>query len=271
MGMNMAPVRRGRGRKDPSSSGTKSDAQVNDGLPSMSNESAKNPRVAALHIKKEGFQIRVVGKEDGMIKSKGVEWIPNFSNDIDLLSKHLATGAKHVVSGGEESNAKVKIEERVGVVVHDGGGGFVNCRCKVAGKSDWMAITTFYADLNAVKRKNLWKALLEINPGDNVHWLVGDDFNTILSIEERYGGTLCSDHEELGDMAIAFFSKLFTLANSNGYGFDVRRKFPWLRVETLQALSCEVSDKEIKDAIFCMGFLKAPGVDGVHTVLYKKN
>ncbi|KAK8701640.1 hypothetical protein V6N13_020024 [Hibiscus sabdariffa] len=106
----MAPVRRGRGRKDPSSSGTKRRFVV----PNVENET----RVSGANVEQEV----IAGLAKKGVPNKS-EWIPNFSNDIDLLSKHLATGAKHVVSGGEESNAKVKIEERVGVVVHDGGGG----------------------------------------------------------------------------------------------------------------------------------------------------
>ncbi|KAK8999771.1 hypothetical protein V6N11_065268 [Hibiscus sabdariffa] len=44
-----------------------------------------------------------------------------------------------------------------------------------------------YASPNVMKHKYLWKQLCDLNLGDELTWILGGDFNVILSAEERCG------------------------------------------------------------------------------------
>ncbi|KAK9008452.1 hypothetical protein V6N11_075346 [Hibiscus sabdariffa] len=57
-------------------------------------------------------------------------------------------------------------------------------------RSGLFAVTTIYASLSISLRKFLWQTLAQLDMGDSLPWLIGGDFNAILSNEDRSGGIL---------------------------------------------------------------------------------
>ncbi|KAL4334407.1 hypothetical protein GQ457_07G010750 [Hibiscus cannabinus] len=65
---------------------------------------------------------------------------------------------------------------------------FIHIRFRVVGNGTSALLTAVYASPCRSKRKDLWNQLAMLNPGDGTPWLLGGDFNVILSTEERIGG-----------------------------------------------------------------------------------
>ncbi|KAK8991205.1 hypothetical protein V6N11_062225 [Hibiscus sabdariffa] len=87
--------------------------------------------------------------------------------------------------------------------------------------------------------------------------------NTILQLQDDIGEWY-DDPVTLQCMALEFFSSLFASIGVGTEPYHLRGLFPVLDVGTLQALSRDVVDDEIKEVIFSMGPLKAPGVLADH-------
>lgn len=49
--------------------------------------------------------------------------------------------------------------------------------------------TVVYASTNITERRELWDSLLRLSYNMNSPWIVLGDFNSILSSQERVGGT----------------------------------------------------------------------------------
>ncbi|GMI75573.1 hypothetical protein HRI_001226600 [Hibiscus trionum] len=64
---------------------------------------------------------------------------------------------------------------------------FVHGQARLTGSSHSMLFTVVYASPNATIRRDLWACLSDLNPGDDVSWLLGGDFNAILRTYEQAG------------------------------------------------------------------------------------
>ncbi|KAH0748449.1 hypothetical protein KY290_027681 [Solanum tuberosum] len=49
-------------------------------------------------------------------------------------------------------------------------------------------VTIVYVSCNAINREELWNSIQQISSHFSLPWLVGGDFNVILSLEEKLGG-----------------------------------------------------------------------------------
>ncbi|XP_039060743.1 uncharacterized protein LOC120204796 [Hibiscus syriacus] len=63
--------------------------------------------------------------------------------------------------------------------------------------------TTVYASPSKARRSNLWQHIGNINLRNGIPWLIGGDFNVILSADERRGGALVHN---CGSKAFSEFS-----------------------------------------------------------------
>lgn len=115
-------------------------------------------------------------------------------------------------------------------------------------RKDWLHfgdMNTKFFHLLAVtcRRRNKIKALLD------------DQDNMVL------------DPAQLSDMAVRFFSSLFTEEGSfNSWPWG---HFPSLAQDWLDSVQAKPLDSEIKVTMFSMSALKAPGPNGLHPVFFK--
>ena len=72
------------------------------------------------------------------------------------------------------------------------------------------------------------------------------------------------DSAALKHHAINFFSKLYSSPREALEEFPIYHHFPKISPENMTLLSKDISDLEIKGALFDMKPFKAPGVDGLH-------
>lgn len=75
--------------------------------------------------------------------------------------------------------------------------------------------------------------------------------------------------EAIKQHAICFFSSLYTNDDSCFRSYPHRGFFPNIEASTRQSLRLLVEDNEIRQSIFSMKPLKAPGVDGYPAVFYQ--
>ncbi|KAK8985995.1 hypothetical protein V6N11_037714 [Hibiscus sabdariffa] len=66
---------------------------------------------------------------------------------------------------------------------------FVHGHVCVSGSSWWVYFTAVYASPNATIRRRVWDLLSALRPEGDTMWLLGGDFNSILRLEERSGGS----------------------------------------------------------------------------------
>lgn len=95
--------------------------------------------------------------------------------------------------------------------------------------------------------------------------------NTIMTIEDE-NGTIKRGDGEIGKVATAYFNNLFqsTRDEESDYlsvfeGFEAR-----VTQEINNDLTCELTEEEIRDAIYAIGAEKAPGPDGITGAFYQQ-
>ncbi|XP_039055511.1 uncharacterized protein LOC120198223 [Hibiscus syriacus] len=88
---------------------------------------------------------------------------------------------------------------------------------------------------------------------------------------KREDGSWSTDQEELREMAIQFYTKLFSSSGDPKYNYEIRGKFQKIEEHEKESLTREVTNEKIKEAIFGIGPLKALGIDGIHALFYQKN
>ncbi|KAH9648695.1 reverse transcriptase domain-containing protein [Citrus sinensis] len=77
------------------------------------------------------------------------------------------------------------------------------------------------------------------------------------------------NNDEIKDYAMSFFSKLYSKEDAIYHPYHVVNAFPILEESRMQALGQAVEDEEIKNVIFSMKALKAPGIDRLHALFYQ--
>ena len=81
----------------------------------------------------------------------------------------------------------------------------------------------------------------------------------------------CTNEDKLSEEAKEFLSQLYSSENGNGDVWHIKGSFPNLDVSDIEMLAKEVIDKEIRVALFQIGLLKSPGVDGVPAMFFQKH
>ncbi|KAL4289808.1 hypothetical protein GQ457_14G017730 [Hibiscus cannabinus] len=92
--------------------------------------------------------------------------------------------------------------------------------------------------------------------------------NRMLRLED---GRWCDDHDRLKLHAIGFFQNLFTSDHVQSHIWDLTSSFFQFSASDLRPLIASVSVEEIREVVFSMAPLKAPGVDGLHVAFFQKN
>lgn len=119
-----------------------------------------NPKLIILLEPKQSYQqldviARIIGFSGKMPQNNTTIWI-SWREDIDVL---------------------VESSTDQGVTFTIQGNNVPLCR-----------ITAIYANCNRLERESLWQYLTHIGMTNDIPWIVGDDFNTILSGDEKKGG-----------------------------------------------------------------------------------
>lgn len=92
--------------------------------------------------------------------------------------------------------------------------------------------------------------------------------NTIDGLYDSQG-IWCENHEDMKCIAKKFFQDLFAARERSNTRFKIPFFFP--DVDCCHALTLPVEPQEIKRALFSIGSIKAPGVDGFHALFFIKN
>ncbi|XP_055960979.1 uncharacterized protein LOC126672148 [Mercurialis annua] len=77
---------------------------------------------------------------------------------------------------------------------------------------------------------------------------------------------MIDDHEELKSMAVQYFANLFTGSTDQYIPFPFKGMFPQLDIATSTLLAKEITNDEVRMALFDLQPLKSPGVDGLHAL-----
>ncbi|KAM5573208.1 hypothetical protein ABKV19_012976, partial [Rosa sericea] len=86
--------------------------------------------------------------------------------------------------------------------------------------------------------------------------------NRIEGLEDEYG-IWRTDRDDLHTIAVNYFKGLFRGKNTIGVSEAIPNLFSKIEPSDLGDLSRDVSDVEIKNSLFSIGGLKAPGLDGI--------
>ncbi|KAK8313043.1 hypothetical protein V6Z12_D01G083300 [Gossypium hirsutum] len=82
------------------------------------------------------------------------------------------------------------------------------------------------------------------------------------------GVSWCFDKDRLQQATLKYFADLYTADNSATDRSYSRGGFPLLSSADINALKAPIHDAEIREALFSMAPLKAPGVDGFHALFF---
>ncbi|XP_071674413.1 uncharacterized protein [Lolium perenne] len=93
--------------------------------------------------------------------------------------------------------------------------------------------------------------------------------NRIMKLKREDGGVV-EEEEAMKEVATNYFSKLFT--SSTGSRMDELLGYIQPRVtDAMNGMLCkEFTSEEVVEALESIGDLKAPGIDGMHSLFYKK-
>ena len=84
-------------------------------------------------------------------------------------------------------------------------------------------------------------------------------------------GLWCSDDCRLREKAKTFYCQLYTSYMEHGKDWHLRGGFPLLDNHDIERLAHNIDNDEIKDAVFEMGPLKSPCVDGIPALFFQKH
>ncbi|PRQ26177.1 putative RNA-directed DNA polymerase [Rosa chinensis] len=84
-------------------------------------------------------------------------------------------------------------------------------------------------------------------------------------------GKLCSDAETMRNIAAKYFEDLFAYHRSDDSRFVIPYLFPQLSRSETSWMQRDVTNVEVKTAVFGIGSLKAPGADGYPSIFYQKH
>lgn len=86
-----------------------------------------------------------------------------------------------------------------------------------------------------------------------------------LKIDDQW----CYDNDVLQEEAVRFFSALQSLDDPSFHSFPLYGCFPILDSVSLGTLEVDITNDDIKSALFSMGSLKVSGPDGFHALFYQ--
>ncbi|KAL4279770.1 hypothetical protein GQ457_03G020260 [Hibiscus cannabinus] len=109
---------------------------------------------------------------------------------------------------------------------------YVHARCLDKQADRMFFITFVYASPNRSKQDEVWSQLTALRPNDNMAWVLGGDFNSIVSSDERIGGS----RRRIG--VSAKFDDFIQQSRLNDLGFH-GPKFTWKRGVTFSRIGSD--------------------------------
>lgn len=103
----------------------------------------------------------------------------------------------------------------------------------------------------------------------HISTVVGQKRNRIDRPQDEEG-KWSEDQMKLKEMAVSFYQKLFTEEGCDPVGTQVGNGFPVLDKQNMHSAFVPILVPEIKAAIFGMGPLKAPGINGIPAGFFQK-
>nr|XP_025632945.1 uncharacterized protein LOC112727420 [Arachis hypogaea] len=94
--------------------------------------------------------------------------------------------------------------------------------------------------------------------------------NKILKLRNR-DGVWCEEQEELRDMAINYYKELYWEDKPESHDLNLEIIYPPINEEMRNSFQIPPTQKDIKEALFSIGSLKALGEDGYPAFFFKEN
>ncbi|KAL4384740.1 hypothetical protein GQ457_15G014110 [Hibiscus cannabinus] len=153
-------------------------------------------------------------------------------------------------------------------------------------------ISFVYASRDSRRQSHLWDQMKALNPGSNVPWVLGGDSNSILLASKRMGRfsemkwkKVYGSNDRgvnrfkmeiiiqkcIKEGVVGFLKRLFTANTATPVVWAHRGFFKGVDGPSRLLLSREIGIEEVRSAVFSMGPLKAPSVDGIHVIFYQQN
>jgi hypothetical protein len=86
----------------------------------------------------------------------------------------------------------------------------------------------------------------------------------------RDDGVVVEEEEAMKEVATNYFSSLFTSSTGTRMNELLQYIEPRVSEQMNETLCKEFTSKEVVEALDSIGDLKAPGLDGMHSIFYKK-